>query len=195
MKKIFTLAIIALTYVTAMQAQTITINKTDGSTIVLQASEINNIVFEPAELTEAQKIAGTYTGKDSINVGGTMPYYADAAADYVITANEDSTINITLPEESISNTAVGNLEIGSFTISNIAWDSNAQAFVRNYSKDGIKLHFKSTSMRMDSDYALDSDKCEIKVKNNGNGTVTITNTYQMGRMPFPIYSAVVPTKK
>lgn len=193
MKKIFILAIIALTYVAAMQAQTVTINKTDGSTIVLQASEINNIVFEPAELTEAQKIAGTYTGKDSINVGGMFPYYAEAEGEYKITANTDGTINVTLPEEKFSQTAIGDLVVGSFTVSNIAWDESAQAFVRNYSKDGIKFHFKSSTM--DNDYALDKDNCKMTVKSNADGTVTILNTYQMGRMPFPIYSTVVVTKK
>lgn len=193
MKKIFILAIIALTYVAAMQAQTVTINKTDGSTIVLQASEINNIVFEPAELTEAQKIAGTYTGKDSINVGGMFPYYAEAEGEYKITANTDGTINVTLPEEKFSQTAIGDLVVGSFTVSNIAWDESAQAFVRNYSKDGIKFHFKSNTM--DNDYALDKDNCKMTVKSNADGTVTILNTYQMGRMPFPIYSTVVVTKK
>jgi hypothetical protein len=193
MKKIFILAIIALTYVAAMQAQTVTINKTDGSTIVLQASEINNIVFEPAELTEAQKIAGTYTGKDSINVGGMFPYYAEAEGEYKITANTDGTINVTLPEEKFSQTAIGDLVVGSFTVSNIAWDESAQAFVRNYSKDGIKFHFKSSTM--DNDYALDKDNCKMTVKSNADGTVTVLNTYQMGRMPFPIYSTVVVTKK
>lgn len=193
MKKIFILAIIALTYVAAMQAQTVTINKTDGSTIVLQASEINNIVFEPAELTEAQKIAGTYTGKDSINVGGMFPYYAEAEGEYKITANADGSINVTLPEEKFSQTAIGDLVVGSFTVSNIAWDESAQAFVRNYSKDGIKFHFKSSTM--DNDYALDKDNCKMTVKSNADGTVTVLNTYQMGRMPFPIYSTVVVTKK
>ena len=193
MKKIFILAIIALTYVAAMQAQTVTINKTDGSTIVLQASEINNIVFEPAELTEAQKIAGTYTGKDSINVGGMFPYYAEAEGEYKITANTDGTINVTLPEEKFSQTAIGDLVVGSFTVSNIAWDESAQAFVRNYSKDGIKFHFKSSTM--DNDYALDKDNCKMTVKSNADGTVTVLNTDQMGRMPFPIYSTVVVTKK
>lgn len=193
MKKIFILAIIALTYVAAMQAQTVTINKTDGSTIVLQASEINNIVFEPAELTEAQKIAGTYTGKDSINVGGMFPYYAEAEGEYKITANTDGTINVTLPEEKFSQTAIGDLVVGSFTVSNIAWDESAQAFVRNYSKDGIKFHFKSSTM--DNDYTLDKDNCKMTVKSNADGTVTVLNTYQMGRMPFPIYSTVVVTKK
>lgn len=193
MKKIFILAIIALTYVAAMQAQTVTINKTDGSTIVLQASEINNIVFEPAELTEAQKIAGTYTGKDSINVGGMFPYYAEAEGEYKITANTDGSINVTLPEEKFSQTAIGDLVVGSFTVSNIAWDESAQAFVRNYSKDGIKFHFKSSTM--DNDYALDKDNCKMTVKSNADGTVTVLNTYQMGRMPFPIYSTVVVTKK
>ena len=193
MKKIFILAIIALTYVAAMQAQTVTINKTDGSTIVLQASEINNIVFEPAELTEAQKIAGTYTGKDSINVGGMFPYYAEAEGEYKITANTDGTINVTLPEEKFSQTAIGDLVVGSFTVSNIAWDESAQAFVRNYSKDGIEFHFKSSTM--DNDYALDKDNCKMTVKSNADGTVTVLNTYQMGRMPFPIYSTVVVTKK
>lgn len=194
MKKIFTLAIITLFAVTGMQAQTVTINKTDGSTVVLNAADITSITFEPAaEQTEAEKMAGTYTGKDSINVGGMFPYYAEAEGEYKITANADGTINVTLPEEKFSQTAIGDLVVGTFTVSNIAWDESAQAFVRNYSKDGIKFHFKSSTM--DNDYALDKDNCKMTVKSNADGTVTVLNTYQMGRMPFPIYSTVVVTKK
>ena len=48
---------------------------------------------------------------------------------------------------------------------------------------------------MDNDYALDKDNCKMTVKSNADGTVTVLNTYQMGRMPFPIYSTVVVTKK
>lgn len=192
MKKILTIALLAIAAFSSTNAQTITIVKTDGTSEVLKASEVSSITFDPAQ-SAAEAIAGTYTGKDSINVGGMFPYYADAAASYKITANTDGTINITLPEESFSNTAIGNLVVGTYTVSNIAWDESAKAFVRSYGKDGIKFHFKSSTM--DNDYALDKDICKITVKSNADGTVTILNTYQMGKMPFPIYSTVVVTKK
>lgn len=192
MKKLFTIVLLALAAFSSANAQTVTILKTDGTSEVLKASEIASITFEPAK-SAAETIAGTYTGKDSINVGGMFPYYAEAEGEYKITANTDGTINVTLPEEKFSQTAIGDLVVGSFTVSNIAWDESAQAFVRNYSKDGIKFHFKSSTM--DNDYALDKDNCKMTVKSNADGTVTVLNTYQMGRMPFPIYSTVVVTKK
>ncbi len=175
MKKIFTLAIIILTYVASMQAQTVTIHKNDGTNIVLLASEIDHIDFEPA--SEVQKIVGSYIGIDSINVGKKFPYKTASANVYEITANSDSSINITMPEEHFDNTVMGNLVVGTYTIKNIEWDSTQQAFVRNYGNDGIT-------------YTFDKPICQIIIKNNGDDTITITNTYQMGNMPFPIYSTI-----
>lgn len=186
MKKIFTLAIIILTYVASMQAQTVTIHKNDGTNIVLLASEIDHIDFEPA--SEVQKIVGSYIGIDSINVGKQFPYKTASANAYEITANSDSSINITMPEEHFDNTVMGNLVVGTYTIKNIEWDSTQQAFVRNYGNDGITFHYKSSTI--DKDYTFDKPICQIIIKNNGDGTITITNTYQMGNMPFPIYSTI-----
>ncbi len=192
MKKLFTIVLLALAAFSSANAQTVTILKTDGTSEVLKASEIASITFEPAK-SAAETIAGTYTGKDSISVGGMFNYNADADAEYKIAANADGTINVTLPEETFKKTAIGDLVVGTFTVSNIAWDESAQAFVRSYGKDGIKFHFKSNTM--DNDYALDKDNCKITVNSNDDGTVTIRNTYQMGNMPFPIYSTVVVKKK
>lgn len=47
MKKIFTLIILAMAVVTAAQAQTITINKTDGTKVTYDASEVSSIDFAP----------------------------------------------------------------------------------------------------------------------------------------------------
>lgn len=192
MKKLFTIVLLALAAFSSANAQTVTILKTDGTSEVLKASEIASITFEPAK-SAAETIAGTYTGKDSISVGGMFNYNADADAEYKIVANADGTINVTLPEETFTKTAIGDLVVGTFTVSNIAWDESAQAFVRSYGKDGIKFHFKSSTM--DNDYALDKDNCKITVNSNDDGTVTIRNTYQIGNMPFPIYSTVVVKKK
>lgn len=192
MKKLFTIVLLALATFSSANAQTVTILKTDGTSEVLKASEIASITFEPAK-SAAETIAGTYTGKDSISVGGMFNYNADTDTEYKIAANADGTINVTLPEETFTNTKIGDLVVGTYTVSNIAWDESAQAFVRSYGKDGIKFHFKSNTM--DNDYALDKDNCKITVNSNDDGTVTIRNTYQMGNMPFPIYSTVVVKKK
>ncbi|MCH5216734.1 MAG: hypothetical protein J1F10_07305 [Muribaculaceae bacterium] len=129
--------------------------------------------------------AGSYSGTNSVVVGGAFTYTADI--DYKITANVDGTINIEVPEYSLANTVMGNLQLGKYTISNIAYNSEKNGFYREYGTDGIKQHFSAEqngSKTMDGDYELNGNS-NILIEKNGN-SIIITNSFSLGAMPFPI---------
>ena len=144
--------------------------------------------FLLGRVPESLTTAGNYSGADSVTVGGTFgPYVAEHVA-YHITANQDGTINVEIPEFKIDNTQMGDLTLGKYTVSNIAYDEARGAFFRDYKDDGMLFHFKAESngqTTMDNDYPFTLGNIEIK--NTGNG-IRIENNFQMGSMPFPIVS-------
>lgn len=194
MKKFLSLIVVAMMAATGTaQAQTITVNKVDGSKIVYQASEITSIEFNPAE-SAAEQLAGTYTGADSLSVGGQWSYWAQGLK-YIITANADGTVNVQVPEQTFANTVMGDITQGQFTVSNIAYDESRGAFYRSYSGDGLKAHVKTVNKgttTMDSDYQLNN--AEITIKAGEGGSVNILNTYKFGNMPFQLTGTYTGTK-
>lgn len=196
MKKLFTLAIVTLFTAMSAMAQTVTITKTDGTTVSYNAADIQSIVFAPAEAEN--DIAGTYTGLDSVNVGKMFPYKATEASTYTITKNDDGSINLNLGEEHIPGTVMGDLTIGTYTISNIPSDGSETVWTKKYKDDNIQFHFtcvKDGQTTIDKDYTMDKDVCEVKITQNTDGTILVENTYQMGAMPFVIYGTYVGTKQ
>lgn len=197
MKKLFTLAIVTLFSAMSAMAQTVTITKTDGSTVSYNAADIQSIVFSPAEAENS--IAGTYSGLDSINVGKMFPYKASEASTYTITKNDDGSINLNLGEEHIPGTVMGDLTIGTYTISNIPSDGTDKVWTKKYKEDNVQFHFKcvdaSGKTTIDKDYTMDKDVCEVKITLNGDGSILVENTYQMGAMPFVIYGTYVGKKQ
>lgn len=187
MKKTFILTIAALLFTTSMQAQTVTINKTDGTTVTYQANEIKNILFSPSETT----IAGNYTGTNILTVGQFGSFPTNDIV-YQITANADGTIDVTAPEEHYTGiTMMGDLTLGTYTVKNLTYDETTKSYERDYSDDGITVHVKSSN-GMDKDYPFNTSK--ITVILSEDGTLTIQNSYKLGKMPFPI-SAVFTGKK
>ena len=135
----------------------------------------------------AMSIAGEYKGTDAIKVGGNFGPYTVADAVYKVVANADGTINVTVPEEQYKDTPMGDLTLGSFTVSNIVYDETAKAFVRDYSGDGIKAHFtakKNGKTVMDKEYEFKNAKITLKLTEDGK--LTVENGFQLGSMPFPI---------
>jgi len=136
-----------------------------------------DITWHYAEASAASKVAGNYTGTTSLKVGSAMGPFVSATVGYTITANNDGSINVTASEEKYTGvTMMNNLTLGTYTVKNLAYDKATNSFSRDYSEDGIKVHFKMT-------VTLAED-----------GTLTITNNYKVGRMPFPI-SATYTGKK
>lgn len=197
MKKFFTLAIVSLLSTAAVQAQKVVINKADGSQVTFQASEITNVQFVPASLTD--NFVGSYKGEDKISVGGLFSYTSSEAVTYKVTANEDGTVNLTVPEETFKKTMMGNLTLSSYTISKIPYDESKKAFIKAYKDDKIKFHLiikdDKGAVTSDKEYTFDSRICKVTITKGADGKLTVSNTYQMGKMPFPISGTFTGTKQ
>lgn len=190
MKKIFTLVIIALTAALSTQAQTVVINKTDGTSVTYNVSEVQNIAFNPASTSVG--IAGNYEGSNTLKVGPMPSSYVANNVTYHVESNSDGTINITTADEEYKGTQMGDLKLGAFTIRNISYDNAAQAYVRDYTSDGVRVRFKS-SMGMDGEYSFTSGK--ITASLDSDGKLHVTNVFKIGRMPFEITATFVGTKE
>ena len=82
---------------------------------------------------------------------------------------------------------MGDLTLGTYTIGNIPFDAATKSYVRDYSADGLTVHFVCVSggeTTMDSDYTFKQGN--VTIVQGENGELKITNTYTIGNMPFPI---------
>ena len=155
-----------------------------------------DITWHYAKASAASKVAGTYTGTTSLKISLVPGSFTSATVEYKVTANEDGSINVTASGEKYTGVPmVGNLTLGTYTVKNLAYDKATNSFSRDYSEDGIKVHFKATGgmMERDEDYAFGKTS-KMTVTLAEDGTLTITNNYQIGRMPSPI-SATYTGKK
>lgn len=143
------------------------------------------IEFFPGEPTMANVTAGVYKGTNNVNVGGTYDYKTDIT--YTITANPDSTINIEVPEYTLTGTIMGDLKLGAYTIENVAYDKEKDQFYQEYGKYGLSQEFTATQngkVTMQGDYKF-TDNSYIIVKRTVYG-LQVENSFQLGKMPFPI---------
>ena len=146
------------------------------------------LTFHMGAVPEALKVNGRHNGTVSVMVGDQFGPYVNSNVTYTITTNADGTINIVVPEYTLDGTAIGNLTLGSYTISNVAYDSEKAAFYRDYTADNLSFHFKATggSTELDNDYEF-KQLGNITVQADGTG-VYIVNRFKPGMMPFPIAS-------
>lgn len=154
-----------------------------------------DITWHYAEASAASKVAGNYTGTTSLKVGDSFGPFTSATVGYKITANEDGTINVTASEENYTGvTMMGNLTLGTYTVKNLAYDKESNSFVRDYSNDGLKVHFKAVGgMPIDNEYSFKATS-KMVVTVDESGTLTIKNNYSLARMPFPISATYTGTK-
>ena len=154
-----------------------------------------DITWHYAEASAASKVAGNYIGTTALKVGDSFGPFTSATVGYKITANEDGTINVTASEENYTGvTMMGNLTLGTYTVKNLAYDKESNSFVRDYSNDGLKVHFKAVGgMSIDNEYSFKATS-KMVVTVDESGTLTIKNNYSLTRMPFPI-SATYTGKK
>ena len=143
----------------------------------------------------ALKAAGEFSGKTSLTVGPSYGPYDSANVTYKIVANDNNTINLTIPKETYDGVMmVGNLTIDSYTINNLSFNETTQSFEREYSNDGLMVHLKSDGMMsLDKDYSF-KNPSKVIVKLGQDGTLTITNDYNLERLPLSL-SAVYTGKK
>lgn len=154
--------------------------------------------------TLAEQYAGSYKGTDKLNID--KAYDVDGQPVYIIKANKDNTIDVTVPEETIKESIMGTITVGTYTVKGLKWDDAKSAFTRNYKNDGITFHFTTVNHGktiFDKEYTMGvdakgeiitKDVCNISVKKAADGTLTITNSYQMSSMPFLITNNFTATK-
>lgn len=173
------------------QNELLKIELNDGTVQSIPVSDIRQMTFGAEE---APSVAGEYTGKVSVTVGGQWTYEADGHA-VDVTVNDDGTLKVVLGQYSLAGTMMGNLTLGTLTIDNIAYDETKQAYYRNYSSDGLKRHFTADNngtVTMDKDYELGKTS-EITLTFDGDN-VTVSNNFKLGAMPFPLTSTFTGTR-
>lgn len=139
---------------------------------------------EPENTTA--KYAGVYSGQMEVTVGGQFTY--SAPVDVTILSKSDETITVEVPSYALSGTMMGNLTLGSLTVSGLRYDAQKDAYTRNYGGQGIIRHFKAMqgpAVTMEGDYPL-NDPSEISIKFNSDNSLTLSNSYKLGEMPFSL---------
>lgn len=185
MNKFLTLLVFALAALTG-QAQTLNIRLNSGETVSYNVADVESIDFSEA----TGSLAGDKTGTISVMVGGTFGPYAVKDQTHTVTANADGTLDVTIPEYHIPGTPIGNLVLSTFTVRGLTWNDELQAYARNFTNDGIIVHFqaeKDGNVTMEGDYEFNARANNtISLCLNAEGKATMTMTMQVGNMPFPI---------
>lgn len=133
------------------------------------------------------------TNSITVTIGGVYEYTNESVT-YNVRKYLDGDVekvDVEVPSYTLDNTLMGNLTLGSYTVKGLEYDETLGGFYRDYKNDGLSFHFTATggSSDMDGDYAFNSEKDNnILVKYSGTGVTSITNTFQMGSMPFQIVS-------
>jgi len=139
----------------------------------------------------AERMAGTFSGKNSVEIGNEgeekLTYETAEDIECEITTNKDGTINITMPEYQLTDTEVGNLTLGGYTISDIAFNSSFGTFYCIYGSDGLTEHFKMEQggqVRFDDDYLFSPGSyISIEpVKEAVSTKVKVVNTFRLGKI-------------
>lgn len=134
----------------------------------------------------AKNYAGSYIGTVSVTVGGQYTYSTDI--EIKITTSSSGTINVYIPQYSLSQTMMGDLTIGEVTINNLSFEESSETFFRNYGGEGITQHFiatKNGTELFNNTYPLNQPS-SIRVSQNKNGSISIINPFKLGSMPLDL---------
>lgn len=185
MKKSIIAAAFLCAFAASAETEYLKIELNDGTVSTVAVGDIREMTFITEETSPAEELAGAYTGTNTVVVGGQFTYTAETSV--VITANEDGTVNFTWQEYMLGGTVMGDLTLGTCTISNIAYDEDKGGFYRDYSNDGLTQHFKAEkggTATMDKDYALGATSTILIEKTDAG--IRVSNPFKLGAMPFPI---------
>ena len=144
----------------------------------------------------------TYTCEEAFYVKSTsMPLTVNVlSTDYAPTENVTYQIrkyieegvqklDVVIPAYSLSETPMGDMEVGSYTVCGLTYDETLGGYFKDYSQDGLTVHLKTYPAKgkaLDDDYALAADGTTLLVQYNGNNVVYVENNFTPGAMPFPI---------
>lgn len=134
------------------------------------------------------------SGEIKVTVGGVYDY-TNADVTYYVRKYEDGgeqLVDVGVPAYSLKGTVMGDLNLGEYTVCGLAYDETRQGWWRDYRNDGLSFSFEAVQNGekvMSGDYLFNPDKDNnILVSYDGSNVCAITNTFQMGTMPFGIVS-------
>lgn len=185
-KEILAYAMAAMTaFVSSAQSEMLTIILNDGSSQQIAVTDIREMLFEDADINEAERYAGVYEGTLAMTVGGAYTY--ETPASVTLTAKGDE-IMLSYPEFSLQNTMMGDITLAELSIPGLSYYVGKGGFYRSYGGQGLTQHFKAEKegqTTMDSDYPL-NDPSTVLVTLSSDGTLTIENPFKLGAMPLPL---------
>lgn len=135
-----------------------------------------------------------YVGPISVTVGGSYGPYTNETVCHTITTEADGTLTLTIHQYDLLGTFIGDLTLGQYPVSQLAFDADRGGYYRDYTNDGATMHFTAVSngvATMDNDYGFDQRGGNVLVTLTDDGTATVVNTFQPGVMPFSIVSTFV----
>lgn len=135
-----------------------------------------------------------YIGPISVTVGGSYGPYTNEEVSHTINHEADGTLTLIIHQYDLVGTFIGDLTLGQYTVSQLAFDAERGGYYRDYTNDGATMHFTAVSngvATMDNDYGFDQRGGNVLVTLADDGTATVVNTFQPGVMPFSIVSTFV----
>lgn len=168
-------------------------NMSDNSLTLTAVFKYGSMPFDLTYTVKAYYLKSV-TGDIKVDVGSAYHYSASNVGykirKYYVDGVE--TIDVEIPMYKIAGTVMGDLTLGRYVVSGLTYDSEKGGFYRDYSADGLSLHFTAESngvKSMDGDYdlsATDSNNILVTYDSNGTTVTSIVNNLKPGQMPFPI---------
>lgn len=169
----------------AAQTETLRIELNDGTIQSIPVTDIKEMTFGQEEADPTEMFTGEFSGVNTVVVGGMFTYKADIT--YDIRKAENGTLTVNIPEYSLAGTVMGDLTLGAYSIEGLEYDEETDSFSRDYSNDGLSMHFTAVqngTTNMDKDYSFNPGS-QITVEKAEAG-IKVTNRFKMGAMPFEI---------
>lgn len=167
------------------QTETLRIELNDGTIQSIPVTDIKEMTFGQEETDPTEMFTGEFSGVNTVVVGGMFTYKADIT--YDIRKAENGTLTVNIPEYSLAGTVMGDLTLGAYSIEGLEFDEETDSFSRDYSNDGLSMHFTAVqngTTNMDKDYSFNPGS-QITVEKAETG-IKVTNRFKMGAMPFEI---------
>ena len=144
-------------------------------------------------------LAGTWNTTMNVNILEDQPLSVDV--NYEISDNADGSINVVVPDYTLTvqmgPTRQMQMNIGSFTVKNIAYDVDRKAYYKAFADGSLGLEFNIAGAPAKT-YKFDNSKCtsEITVSATNDGKVSIVNNYSLeGSMPYAIKTSAMCVRK
>lgn len=97
---------------------------------------------------------------------------------------EATRLDVEVPTFDLPDATIGALTSGGYTVKGLAFDQDKGGYYRDYSADGLMLHFHTATI--DGDYPLSNSSANNMLVTYDGKKIKIVNNFKPGAMPFLI---------